>query len=521
MTGLGAVTPLGHTVPQTWEALVHGKVGVRPITDVPFYFPNFIADDKTKSAEVKRNKFEQLIASIPCEVAAPVMPLASSSPSSSSAPFDPFAPTSREPRSIKFAMVATNEALAMSCGSSSGNHSSVGVPFPDALHTFYGPDRIGISVGMGMSGLQDVADASNALYSHESAVFYKQINPFFVPKILANMAAGMIAIKYKLQGGPISSAVTACATGAHNIGEAFEWVSNGLCDAAVCGATEACITPVSIGGFCRMNAMSVKFNNTPANASRPFDRDRCGFVMGEGAGILVIEELESALRRNAPILCELRGYGLSSDAHHVASPHPEGNGAAMCIRSALKCAGIEDPCVIGYANAHATGTPMGDEIELNALTGALRPTNEENEREGYFSSSLTSAPPLYISSIKGAMGHLLGAAGAVEAITTVLTVKHKIIPPNTNLDNPIAFDADRVVLPTLSSPRSSPRRVGGGGATEDVAAADDDNTTAAAKVGGEGSSGAADVIAMPNLRAAISTSFGFGGANAALLFTEL
>ena len=486
VTGIGAVTPLGYSAAETWAALIAGKVGTRPITDAPYYFPNFIADDRHKSAEVKAKKYEQLIASIPCKVVAPVMPppsLLSSSSSTagaSKAPADPYAPTSREPRAIKFALAAAQEAITnavagggLAASSSSSSPEGAGAD----LRAFYPAERIGISLGMGMSGLQDVADASNALYAHESAVHYKQISPFFVPKILANMAAGMVAIKHGLRGGPISSAVTACATGAHNVGEAFERVSSGACDAAVCGATEACITPVGIGGFCRMNAMAVKYNDRPEAASRPFDVSRCGFVMGEGAGMLVIEEMESALRRGAHIYCEIRGFGLSSDAYHIASPHPEGIGATRCVAAALEGSGLgEDPSVIGYANAHATSTPMGDEIELNALATALRPTTGTPA-----ASSSSSAAPLAVSSVKGAMGHLLGAAGAVEAIATILALHTQTIPPNANLENPVPHDANRITLPT-----------------------------SAVRLG----------EADKPLVAAISTSFGFGGANAALLFTK-
>lgn len=482
VTGVGAVTPLGHTATRSWSRLLAGHVGIRPITDVPFYLPSFITDDKGRSVEEKLKKTENLFATIPCKVAAPVMSTdedvgvaSTSHPAALQQPpatktVDPFAPSSRETRSIKFAMAATNEALSH-CGG-------------EAFRAHYPSERLGISVGVGMAGLQEVADTSNALYSHETNVHYKHISPFFVPKILANMAAGMVAIKHGIHG-PIGSAVTACATGAHNIGEAFEWISSGMCDAAVCGATESCITPVGIAGFCRMNAMSVKFNDTPSRSSRPFDVERCGFVMGEGAGMLVLEEFDSAVQRGANILCELRGFGLSSDAYHVASPHPNGHGASRCVKAALLSAGVA-PDAVGYANAHATGTPMGDEVELSALASTLRPSSTSTDSSaaviettgGSAHMGASIAAPLVVSSVKGAMGHLLGAAGAVEAIATVMALHSNIIPPNVNLDSPIPHDQERVLLPTKAFSPSTP------------------------------------------LAAAISTSFGFGGANAALVFTR-
>ncbi|MEK6689835.1 MAG: beta-ketoacyl-ACP synthase II [Nitrospirota bacterium] len=365
ITGLGLVTPLGIGVEKSWDALCNGDSGVSKIT---------LFDPKD----------------LPAQIAAEIKG---------------FNPSDWiEHKEIKKMDRFTHLAIAAS--QIAMDDSGVKISEENA-------ERIGVIVGSGMGGMAAI-EYYHTILTEKGP---KRISPFFIPMTIINLASGQISIRFGAKG-PNSAPVTACAAGTHAIGESFRIIQRGDADIMITGGTEAVITPLAIGGFCSMKALSTR-NHDPKRASRPFDKDRDGFVMGEGAGIIVLESLESALSRSARIYAEVIGFGMSGDAYHISSPSPNGEGAARCMAIALKDSGI-DPSEINYINAHGTSTKYGDELETKAIKTVF---GEHAYR-------------LKVSSTKSMTGHLLGAAGGVEAVITALAIKTGIIPPTINLDNP-------------------------------------------------------------------------------------
>jgi 3-oxoacyl-[acyl-carrier-protein] synthase II len=280
--------------------------------------------------------------------------------------------------------------------------------------TYTTPDRFGCIIGSGIGGLKTLSDQHTILMNKGPS----RISPFMIPMLISNMASGFVSMEFGLQG-PNFSTVSACATACHAIGEAWRMIRADEADAFLAGGSEAAVNPLGVGGFAAMKAMSTR-NDDPTRASRPFDKDRDGFVMGEGAGVILIEELGHALRRGAPIYCEIIGYGLGADAYHMTSPLPDGDGAARCMRMAMEKARIQ-PTDVDYVNAHGTSTGVGDICE----TKAIKTVFGDYAKNG-----------LVVSSTKSMTGHLLGAAGSVETAVCALAIRDSIIPPTINLDNP-------------------------------------------------------------------------------------
>ncbi len=374
VTGLGLVTPLGCGVEATWSRLLAGQSGARrveefEVSDISCQIANFIP--KGQSVEGKFNPDEWMEPKEQRKV-------------------DDF---------IVYAVAAAEQAI---------KDSGWKADTPDKQ------ERTGVLIGSGIGGLQGIAETSLLLQEKGP----RRISPFFIPGRLINLAGGYVSIRHGLKG-PNHAVVTACSTGAHAIGDAGRLIALGDADVMVAGGTESPICRIALAGFAACRALSTGFNDRPTKGSRPYDKDRDGFVMGEGAGIVVLESLEHAQARGARIYAELIGYGLSGDAYHITAPAESGDGAFRCMRMALNRAGIQASDV-DYVNAHGTSTPMGDEIELAAV-------------ERLFSNS---AGKLKMSSTKSAIGHLLGAAGSVEAIFSVLAIRDNIAPPTLNLDNP-------------------------------------------------------------------------------------
>lgn len=368
VTGLGAICPLGLTVTESWNNLINGKCGV---------------------SKLEGANYENL----PCRVAARINPALNLADHFSQSDLRSMAPATA------YALIAANEALK----------SAKLLPSEKWSPTEEDLERTGVAVGVGMVDLVDVYETGQALKRS-----YNRVSPYFVPRILPNMAAGQISIRYGFCG-PNHAVSTACATGAHAIGDAFHFIQRGDADVMVCGGAEAAISPLGIAAFARMRALSTAFNDCPEEASRPFEKSRDGFVMGEGSAILVLEELEHALKRGSQIYAEILGYGLSGDASHLTTPSDNGRGAVLSMTRALQSAKVS-PDQIGYINAHATSTPIGDLIESKAIHSVF-----ENH-----------CKKLAVSSTKGAHGHLLGSAGNLEALFTVLACHTGKVPPTIN-----------------------------------------------------------------------------------------
>ncbi|MEV2665690.1 beta-ketoacyl-ACP synthase II [Paenibacillus larvae] len=363
VTGLGVISSLGQNANTFWENILAGKSGVSPVDnfDVSAYPTRIAASVRDFSPEDYMDKKE----------------------------------SRRMDRFVQFAVAASKLALE------------------DAklnIATDTDPERVGVYIGSGIGGLATWEEQHRVLLEKGP----KRVSPFFIPMMIVNMASGQLSMMTGAKG-PNSTSVTACATGTHSIGDSFRLIQSGDADVMICGGAEATITPIGLAGFCSMKAMSTR-NEEPQKASRPFDQDRDGFIMGEGAGILVLESLEHAQKRGATIYGEVIGYGLSGDAHHITEPDPDG--AARCMKMAVRSAGIgfEE---VDYINAHGTSTPVGDVSE----TTAIKKTFGDH------------AYKLAVSSTKSMTGHLLGAAGGVEAVICALTLRDGIIAPTINLDN--------------------------------------------------------------------------------------
>jgi 3-oxoacyl-[acyl-carrier-protein] synthase II len=411
VTGLGMVTPLGCGVEETWTKITDGQSGANQISDfevsdlacrIACQIPRGDGSNGTFNADDWMEPKEQR-------------------------KVDPF---------IVYAMAAATQAL-----NDAGWNPT----------TYEDQCASGVLIGSGIGGIGGIYEASVTLLERGP----RRVSPFFIPGRLINLAGGYVSIAHGLKG-PNNAVVTACSTGSHAIGDAARLIALGDAEVMVAGGTESPINRLSIAGFAACRALSTSFNEEPTKASRPYDKDRDGFVMGEGAGVVVLEEYEHAKARGAKIYAEVIGYGLSGDAYHITSPSEDGDGAYRCMSAAIKRAGIS-PSDIDYINAHGTSTPLGDELELKAVERIVG----------------NAAAKLAMSSTKSAIGHLLGAAGAVEAIFSILAMRDGIVPPTLNLDNPSVETAIDLV------PHKSRKK---------------------------------------DIDIALSNSFGFGGTNASLVF---
>jgi 3-oxoacyl-[acyl-carrier-protein] synthase II len=414
VTGLGLVTPLGSDVETTWANILAGKSGAGPIThfDASEYKCRIACEVKPADHEYGFDPDKRVDHKVQRQV-------------------DPF---------IVFGLDAAGQAI-----------EDAGLLDMDEATRL----RAGCSIGSGIGGLPGIEKESLVLAEKGPG----RVSPHFVHGRLINLISGQVSIKYGLMG-PNHAVVTACSTGAHSIGDAARMIKDGDADIMLAGGAEATICPIGIAGFAQARALSTNFNDEPTRASRPYDEARDGFVMGEGAGVIVLEEYEHAKARGAKIYAEVVGYGLSGDAYHVTAPHPEGSGAYRAMEMALRKAGM-NPAEIDYINAHGTSTPLGDELEL----GAVR---------RLFGDAISTVS---MSSTKSAIGHLLGGAGAVESIFCILAMRDQIAPPTLNLENPSEGCEGVDLVPWKAKPRQ--------------------------------------------IRAVLNNSFGFGGTNASLVMKQV
>jgi 3-oxoacyl-[acyl-carrier-protein] synthase II len=411
VTGMGMVTPLGCGVEHTWARLIAGDSGAKAI-----------------------DTFD--VSDITCKIAG-VIPIGDGANGTYN-PDQWMEPKEQRKvdKFIVYAMCAAKQAL---------DHAGWKPTTPDEQNT------TGVMIGAGIGGVEGIADTAVTL--HERGP--RRVSPFFIPGRIINLASGYVSIEHGLKG-PNSAVVTACSTGSHAIGDAGRMIALGDADVMVAGGCESPVNRISMAGFAAVRALSTGFNDRPTKASRPYDKDRDGFVMGEGAGVVILEEYEHAKARGATMYAELVGYGMSGDAFHITAPTADGNGAFRCMTAATKRAGIE-PSEIDYINAHGTSTPLGDEIELGAVQRLVG----------------NAAGRISMSSTKSSIGHLLGAAGAVEAIFSILAMRDGVAPPTLNLDSP------SVETPIDLVPHVARKR---------------------------------------DINVVLSNSFGFGGTNASLIF---
>jgi len=411
VTGLGVVNSLGVDVEHNWKRILDGESGIRAIqsfdvSDLPAKIAGQVPQGETAEKQFNADDW--------------VSP-------KDQRRMDDF---------IIYGLCAADQAIADSGWKAEADEERW---------------RTGVLIGSGIGGLQEISKSAITVEEGKT----RRVSPFFIPAALINLVSGHVSIRHGFQG-PNHSVVTACSTGAHAIGDAARIIMWDDADVMVAGGAEGAVCRLGMAGFCAARALSTGFNDTPEKASRPWDKDRDGFVMGDGAGVVVLEELEHAKKRGAKIYAEVVGYGMSGDAHHITAPAEDGNGAYRCMQAALKRAGM-DPSEIDYVNAHGTSTPLGDEIELGAVKRLFG----------------DAASEISMSSTKSAIGHLLGAAGAVEAIYSILAIRDGVVPPTLNLENP-SDGCDIDLVPHQAKERS--------------------------------------------VGAALSNSFGFGGTNASLVF---
>ena len=413
ITGLGLLSSIGKNVDQTWSNLISGKSGIKKINtfntdDLSCKIAGFISHDPNDDFNIDRSLFLET------------------------------KEIKRNDRFIQYGLIAAKMAVEDAGLNNLSDEEKL---------------NIGVTVGSGIGGLETIYNGSITLKERGS----RKISPFFIPSSLINLLAGQISIKYGFKG-PNHSVVTACATGAHSIGDAAEMIKRGVAKIMVAGGAEAAVCKLGLAGFCAARSLSTHFNDKPDEASRPWDKDRDGFVMGEGSGILILEEYENAKKRKANIYAELIGYGMSGDAYHITSPREDGDGGYRAMKQALNMAKINSE-EIDYINAHGTSTLIGDDIELNAIMRFL----DGNQK-------------IKISSTKSSIGHLLGAAGSVESIFSILSINNHLVPPTLNLNNPSHnFKVDLVPKKAIQH----------------------------------------------KVNIALSNSFGFGGTNSALLFRSI